>query len=256
MHDRYLGIGIGTEQSTAVAFHWSQGAALMNQKLSTNIESSELDALWACAGMFGLLAFSSFEGKTKEEAWPLRDSSSDLEWLKLCEGKKEIWKIANPLREDSVFHSIIPNFLGEPSPISDPRLLKLPLELIELCRFKKPIRQDINPYLAPACFLAQIIDLECDGQNLALFLGFFGRMQHDYKQLLKNKDSCALLLLTYWYAKMCQYRQWWVWRRAVLECQAICKYLRLHHSDDDNILKALPFPETICAAQLIMGVPK
>ena len=256
MHNQYLGIGVGAEQSAAMAFHWSQGAALMNQKLSSHIESSERDALWACAGMFGLLAFASFERKTVEEAWPLKDSSTDLEWLKLCEGKKEIWKIANPLREDSLFHSLVPNFLGEPSSTSDSRLLKLPLELIELCRLKEPTREDSNPYLAPACCLAQIIDVECDGKNLALFLSFFGRMQNEYKLLLKNKDPCALLILAYWYAKMSRYRGWWVWLRAVLECQAICKFLRLYYGEDNNILKALPFPETICAAQVALGMPK
>jgi hypothetical protein len=90
MYERYLNIGEGPEQSTAIVFHWSQGAALMNQRLSSNFVSSGRDGLWACAGMFGLLAFSSFEEKTTEGSWPLRDSPSDLEWLHLCEGKKAI----------------------------------------------------------------------------------------------------------------------------------------------------------------------
>jgi hypothetical protein len=255
MHERYLGIGADAEQATAVSFHWSQGAALMNSKLSSTNDPSEKDALWACAGMFGLLAFSSFDSKTPEESWPLNSSPLDLEWLKLCEGKKEIWKLVNPLREDSVFHSLIPNFFGKPSSCSDPKLRKLPPELFKLCKLNDTTQQGNNPYLAPACFLAQTIDINCDSHNVSLFLNFFGIMQNNYKGLLKQKDSCALLLLAYWYAKMCQYRQWWVWPRTVLECQSICRYLRLYHGDDDRVLKALSFPEDICTAQSAIGMP-
>lgn len=83
-----------------MAYHWSQGAALLNRKLSIGIEPEERDALWACAGLLGALALSSISATTPEEAWPLKQTSpSDLDWLKMCEGKREIWKIADPRRD-------------------------------------------------------------------------------------------------------------------------------------------------------------
>lgn len=254
MHNRYLGIEY-PGLSTAIAFHWSQGAALMNAILSHPVGPAEQDALWASAAMLGLLAFGSFESKVADESWPLKNSPMDLDWLKLCQGKREIWKIADPLREDSVFHLISPNFLGEPSSTNDPRLRKLSGELLELCNLNDPNLQNNNPYLGPASFLAQTIDINCDSETLVLFLSFFGRIGEDYKRLLKEKDPCALVLLAHWYAKMCQYRQWWVWPRTVLECQAICKYLRLYHGDNHLILKASYAPDTISAAQLKLGMP-
>jgi hypothetical protein len=66
---------------------------LLNDKLSTSIEPSERDALWACAGLLGALSFSSIQAKTPEEAWPLKPSSpSDLEWLKMSEGRRRSGK--------------------------------------------------------------------------------------------------------------------------------------------------------------------
>jgi hypothetical protein len=88
MHEQHLSVGVGAERSIDIAFHWSRGAALLNSKLSAAIEPPERDALWACAGMLGVLAFSSIQAKTPEEAWPLKNSSSDLGWLNLCEGKE------------------------------------------------------------------------------------------------------------------------------------------------------------------------
>ena len=246
MHDRHLDDESTSKQSTAMAFHWSRGAALLNDRLSAGIESSERDALWACAGLLGALAFSSIHARTPEEAWPLRRSlSSDLDWLKMIEGKKEIWRIADPMRPDSVFHSMVPNFLQHASPISDrSHLQKLPPELIQLCRLDDASMQDDNPYVACASFLAQTVTVECSTYNIGMFLSFFGCVHPEYKRLLGQKDPCALLLLAYWYAKVCQCRLWWIWRRAFLECQAICSYLRMYYGDNTNILNSIRCLET------------
>jgi hypothetical protein len=259
MHDRYLGTESSIRQSTAIAFHWSRGAALLNNKLSANIDPSERDALWACAGLLGALAFSSIEAKTPEQAWPLKPSSlSDLDWLKMSEGKKEIWKIADPLRADSVFHPMVPDFLQYASPNSSSssgsELQKLPNELIYLCRLNDTSMQNTNPYLASASFIAHTIDIECSTHNVGMFLSFFGCMHPHFKQLLGQRDPCALLLIAYWYVKMCQCQQWWIWRRASLECQAICRYLTLYHGGDGNILNAVRYLETIYASQVFLDL--
>lgn len=228
----------------------------MNRQLSIPLTPADKDALWACAGMLGLLAFATFESTTPDDSWPLADSPLDLEWLKLCEGKKQIWKIADPMREDSLFHTIVPNFLGEPPSCYNPSLQRLPDELLDLCNLKDPKGSETNPYLSPACFLAEVVDITCNNENLASFISFFGRIKADYKQLLSVKDPAALLLLANWYAKMCQYRQWWIWPRTVLECQAICRYLRLYHGENERIIKSLSFPEVVSAKQLQMGMPR
>ena len=171
----------------------------------------------------------------------------------MSEGKKEIWKITDPLRVDSVFHPMVPNFLHYASPVHPSRLesepQKLPHELIQLCKLDEASSQANNPYLASASFLAQTIDVECKTRNIGLFLCFFGCMHPQFKHLLGHKDPCALVLLACWYAKMYQCQQWWISPRASLECQAICRYLKGRHGDDDNILTAIRYPETICAPQ-------
>lgn len=255
MHDQYLGTESSTNHSITAAFHWSRGAALLNRKLSADIEPSHRDALWACAGLLGALAFLSLHAKTPEEVWPIRPSSrTDLDWLKMCEGKKEIWKIADPSRTDSIFYQTGPDFTRFSSPRSAPRpdLQELPPELLQLCKFDDASTRDQNPYLAPASFLAHIINLDGSTENIGIFLSFLGCLPQDYKQLLRQKDPAAMLVLAYWYAKMCQCQQWWIWRRACLEGQAICMYLRRYHSGDKNILDAIQYPESICITQALL----
>jgi len=113
MHDRYLLSALNAKKSTTEAFHRYQGVALFNSKLSGPIQPSERDALWAAAALLGVITFCHIEAKTPEEVWPLKPSSSlDLNWVKMSDGKKEVWKITQPLRADSIFQPLGPDYLS------------------------------------------------------------------------------------------------------------------------------------------------
>src|SRR6516162_9499846 len=107
IHDRYLSTLPNSRKTITEVYHLSRAAALFNQKLSAPIQASDRDALWATAALLGTIAFSSIEASKPEEAWPLKHPEpSDLEWLKMSESKAVIWNITNPLRPDSIFHTI------------------------------------------------------------------------------------------------------------------------------------------------------
>lgn len=252
MHDQYLGISTSSDQNTALAFHLSHGAALLNQTLIAGVKPSERDAIWACAALLGALSFATIEAQTPEEAWPLKPNShSDLDWLKMSEGKTVLWKIADPLRPDSIYYPMAPDFMRfASSPQSSIlELHKLPSAIVQLCNLDKTIIDAEDPYLPSAAFLARTIDLECKSQNTTAFLGFFGCMHPVFKQLLREKDPPALVLVCIWYSKMIQCQQWWIHCRASLECEAICRYFRLYHGHDANIISAIQYPEMILDIQ-------
>lgn len=245
MHDRYLSATPYAKQSTTEAFHLYQGAALFNSKLSKPIQPSERGALWATAALFGTITFCHIEAKTPEEAWPLKPpSSSDLEWLRMSDGKKEIWKITQPLTADGVFQALAPANMNDSLPTSStvPELDALPSEFIELYSLEATSTPSHNPYHAAASALAQALKIDCHYSTIMNFLSFISHMHPDYKQLLERKDPRALLLLACWYGKVCQSRHWWIWRRAALEGQAICIYLEKYHRHETDIQKLLPFP--------------
>jgi hypothetical protein len=248
MHDRYLSTELNTKLSTTEAFHWYQGIALFNRKLSGPIQPSERDALWATAVFLGTIAFFYIEAKTPEEAWPLKPPSSlDLSWLRMSDGKKEIWKIAQPLRADSVFQALAlenTNFL--PTSSTGPGIEALPSEFIELYGLDATSTADNNPYYIAASSLAQSLNIDSNLSIILNFLSFISYMRPDYKRLLERKDPRALLLLAYWYAKVCQCQRWWIWRRTALECQAICIYLERYHRHETSIQKLLQFPSMVC----------
>ena len=249
MHDRHLSATPRGKLSNTEAFQWYQSIALFNSKLSGPIETSERDPLWATAVFLGLIAVYHIKADTAEQAWPLKPPSSlDLNWLKMSQGKKEIWKITQPLRNESVFRPLVMDnmsFIPEPSTLLG--LEVLPPDLNKLCDLDAFSTVDNNPYYAAASALAQILNFDDNFLTIMNFLQFTNSMRQDYRRLLELKDSRALLLLAYWYAKVCQTQHWWLWHRAALEGQAICIYLGRNHQHDADIQNLLQFPSMNCS---------
>lgn len=245
MHDRYLS---GTSDTKLVDFHWYRSSALFNEKLSeAPIDSSDRAAVWATAALLGCISFHHNEAKTPEDSWPLSPPSPmDLSWLRMSEGKKEIWKIAESLKDDSVFWSLSPDYTFPDISFTGSELDALPPVFIKLYTLGPTSTAENNPYHAPASALAQVLDLECNYATILKFMTFVGRMCPAFKQLIEPKDPRALLLVAYWYAKVCRSQHWLLWQRTMVECQAICIYLERYHSRDTSVQELLQFPKTMC----------
>ncbi|KAK3700108.1 hypothetical protein LTR37_016111 [Vermiconidia calcicola] len=249
MHTRYITSRNPwtTTPSAKEIFHHYHGTALFNRLLSQPLEDSHRDPLWGTAALLGCITIGSIEARTAEEAWPLKRSSpEDLDWLRMSDGKKEVWRIVDPLREDSVWrHALDYGANKDPLPY-DHRVPELDLLypwLIKIYDFD-PSSSEHNedPYYTAASILVRLLELDCNHSTIMYFLSFLGHMDVRFRQLLHDKDPKALLLLSWWYGKMCQYNVWWQSRRMVLEGQAICLYLERNHADDPDVLRLLSYP--------------
>ena len=239
MHDRYL---TGEKQSASEAYHWYQGSALFNAALSKPLDLDQRDALWGAAAMLGCISFQSVEANSPRQAWPLKPPSEcDLDWLKISDGKKAIWKMTDPLRSDSVFAPLkvehTDHYLSPGGNLDD-----LPNGFLELFE----LDDSRSPYYETAMRLSTLLDLDCNQRTILNFLGFVGQVNGDFRRLLELKEPRALLLMAYWYGKMCYYDMWWTVQRVVLECQATCMYLQKYHGGYLEIQRLLKFPMEAC----------
>lgn len=240
MHDRYL---TGTKQSTKEAYHWYTGTVEFNRLLSRPIQNSDKDALWAAAAVLGAITISAIDAKTPEEAWPMKaPSTTDLDWLHISDGKKAIWKLCEPTRQDSVWQPMLADRQQFFIPQTTQQLQDLPDGFIELFNLDKPRG---NPYWDTAAILSNIMYEECNYSNVLKFLGFIAYVNGDFKKLLEGKDMRAMLLLCYWYAKMAQYKNWWTKRRSVLEGVSIVMYLEKHYGFDERVMRLVQIPKAM-----------
>ena len=256
MHDRYLSGASNTKLSVTEAFHWYQSTALFNDKLAKPIDISERDALWATAACLGTIAFYYLEAKAPEEAWPLKaPSPMDLNWLSLSEGKTTLWKMTRPSGAKSVFEILSPYQNTAPRPTAPVvhGLEALPSEFIKLCVLDAASTSANNPYHAVASSLAKSLHSDCKLTTILSFLTFVMTIPPEYRELLKRKDPRALLLLAYWFAKMCQFPHWWIIKRASLEGQAICIYLQRYYGDNADIQKLVQYPMVMCGSVICQG---
>jgi hypothetical protein len=245
IHDRYLSASASAKRTMTETYHWAQAAAMVNEKLSMPIQPCDRDALWAAALLFGVIAFASIEASRPEEAWPLKSASSDdLEWLRMSYGKKAVWEHVDPLRNGGVFHEIVDHikqeYLLPLAPKPAPKFLLS--AFVDLCNLDSSSDLEKNPYYAAVQSLAPLLDVECNESTILRFLSYISYMNSEFKYLLEEKDPRAMLLLAYWYAKVCR-SHWWVARRAMLEGQATCIYLERYHGDYAAIQELLRFPK-------------
>lgn len=248
MHDRSLSGRQGSSLSTRELSHTQESLTLFNQRLSGSFPSEERDALWVTSGMLGTISFFHLEAQHPEEAWPLKPFSKlDLNWLRLSEGKRQVWHLTNPAREGGLLqgmaleHQRIAFHCYRPGGLET-----LPPELLALCELDEKSNKDNNPYFLAASTLSRIWNVDNIQTIFLYFFGFITITTSEYANLLEAKDHRALLLLAYWYALVRQTEHWWILPRVMLECQAICIFLERYASQNTRIQTLLQYPRTLC----------
>ncbi|KAI8191432.1 hypothetical protein KHU50_000248 [Colletotrichum sp. SAR 10_65] len=92
----------------AFTYHWYRAISLLHRKLSQPILPAERDALWVAAAFVGVASFANTSDiASPRDAWPLRPPCwEDLDWLKLGDGKKQVWRLTDPLRSEGIFRDV------------------------------------------------------------------------------------------------------------------------------------------------------
>ncbi|KAK5953433.1 hypothetical protein OHC33_005377 [Knufia fluminis] len=225
LHDRALA---GLSQSTTTeSYHVSHAASLFNQKLSSTIADEDRDALWATAVYLCAMAVFNVDISDPENAWPLRPSHpTDLEWLNMQAGLRVIWNVAQINRTGGLFAHVEseskPNCVYPELPKAG--ITGISQILVDLCDTTQGSTTSNDPYHTAVGYLSWLLPMKGDPANILTFMVFAGGMTKDFRRLLHEKDSRALLILAIWYSKLF-HSSWWVSPRARLECDAICRYL-------------------------------
>ncbi|KAJ4375291.1 hypothetical protein N0V83_002377 [Neocucurbitaria cava] len=185
--------------------------------------------VWATGVFLGAASFWYVESPDVNEVWPLKPSDpSDLTWMKLGEGKKTLWRVADPTRPESLFSTII-----REKPCST-----LPdwMETSNTSRISPRVKQalDISPastvennvYHLPAIMLSRIQDLRLTQENALKFLYITAFVTPEFLALLESKDKRSVFILGWWFKMMRDGELWWMARRAKVEGEAIRVWLQ------------------------------
>ena len=198
--------------------------------------------------MLGVITFASIEAPALEITWPLSASvKCEPEWLKMGQGKSAILQLVKPDRPDSIFHTLFSNF-----PAVEFSLENVSLEFLELYELDG-LSADCSPYAIPVIIVFAPLDFEIPSSVIALFYAFNSCMHDEFGRLVVNKDPRALLVMAYWYSKICS-GQWWLRRRALMEGRATIVYLERYCAYDATIQDFLRVPRSVLFKNDFCGI--
>ncbi|KAH6871620.1 hypothetical protein B0T10DRAFT_500401 [Thelonectria olida] len=239
-YDRHLNSSSGCRRTLEECHHWSQSTVLLNRRLSEPIKAKDKDPIWGTAAALAILAFSSPDACAPGESWPLKSSGpSDLDWLRMSEGKMALWHIVNPLRPDSLFRVMAATFAHMHSPLPERGIDGVAMALASVCHLKASSTAENSPYFYAAHAVSQILDLPDSEVTTGPTYLFIRSIHGPFKDLLRKRDPVALLLLYLWYRKASR-SIWWIELRARVECPSICSYLWLYHKENSAVQAFLP----------------
>ena len=252
-HDQYLFKDeAGDPQRKALEFyHTGRAASLFNRQLALQDGSNsgvEHDMLWCTAVFLGSLASGTVDGQSPEDVWPLKDGTTGeaLSWLRVHDGLRLLWYLSQPFAPGRIFNELVNtpdhNFMmTKLDPVIQSGIEGVPPDFVELCGMDENSTLENHPYQKAVRTLLPLIELPFTGLNRLKFMSFSAMMDSRYKQLLWDKDPAALVLLAWWYATVLK-SQWYLSKRASLECRSICIYLGRTCPDNVLVQKLLRFP--------------
>lgn len=246
LHDAHLTTSptsnLALDFQKASLTHWNTATKLFNALLSRPIPPSYRDAIWATGALLGTASMAYIESSDPAHAWPLKaPDPNDLNWLKLSEGKRAVWQIADPTRPDSMFHSLGKNMnhLSRPDWVLHPDYSSVPPRLARLFDITPEDTVESNIYYLPLLCVQHTELLMLTHELILPFIRFLLYMTPEFRALLELKDPRALLLLLWWFRRVegGQADLWWMTRRAKIEGKAIEIWLERWYGGEEGLMQ-------------------
>ncbi|KAF2031904.1 hypothetical protein EK21DRAFT_13702, partial [Setomelanomma holmii] len=213
----------------AALTHWNTATKLFARLLSRPVPPHHRDAVWATGVIIGAASFWFVNSVTDPYAvWPLKPHEpADLNWLRLGEGKRMLWKVADPTRPESVFYGLMKDKRSQCNGGPDWLNSKIKAEVRVLDETKRVFGIDDkstiknNPYHLPLLILSRIQHMHLTHANVVSFLYVTAFITPELLELLEAKDVRAVFILGWWFKMIANGEMWWMTSRAKIEGQAV-----------------------------------
>ncbi|KAK4202356.1 hypothetical protein QBC40DRAFT_276613 [Triangularia verruculosa] len=266
MHERIAASPLApTQASVQELYHYTTGSSQLNQLLCSHpskLTRVQKDAMFMGAILLSCTSFAQLDPSLPPTShWPFVSSPHDLDWLKICTGKREVQKLADTGAADSALRDIYPVFsLSGPSAkvnlLSEQEALaQLPESLRRLLRLDhEGVSAKTNAYYDMGVVVGRVLPLEITEENLLGCLVLVSLLPARFREMLEEKDAKALLLFAWFHAKIGQFGRWWTWRRAMVEGRAILAYLERYYGGLVNGDKELlGYPRRWCGMEVMVN---
>ncbi|KAK0736283.1 hypothetical protein B0T21DRAFT_401817 [Apiosordaria backusii] len=266
MHERIASSPlIPTPPSVQELYHYAIGSSQLNKLLyspPSKLTRVQKDAMFIGTILLSCTSFAQIDPSLPLTShWPFVSSPHDLDWLKICTGKREVQKLADTHAADSSLRDISTEFLlfGPNARVNllseQEAIAQLPESLRRLLRLDhEGVSAKTNAYYDAGVVVGRILPLEVSEDNLLVCLVLVSFLPVRFREMLEEKDPKALLLFAWYHAKIGQFGRWWIWRRAMVEGRAIVAYLERYYGGlvggDEELLG---YPKKWCGMDVMVN---
>ncbi|KAF1940703.1 hypothetical protein EJ02DRAFT_293822, partial [Clathrospora elynae] len=227
MHDADVSLprepALSSRQKHASVRHWDIATKLFNHILANPIPPSYRDAIWATGVHLSAASFWYVESANINDAWPLKpDEPEDLSWMKFGEGKRHLWRVADPTRTYSAFHIIMKQrpCLDPPDWMVNNSTSRILERVKQEFNITSESMSKSNAYHLPVLILSCIQNMCLTHANCLNFPYMIAFVTPKFLILLEVKDAHAVFSLGWWFKMILDGYLWWIARRAKLEGRA------------------------------------
>lgn len=239
----------------AEASHWQQGLQLYQTDLARRVRSSTaadtgFDAMVAAMLLTIVFTFALEDGTAHND----RPASENqfvtriLNPMASTGGFKALQVIYDAPTRGSLWASVFYAADDNVGTFTDDTqgTRGIPSAFVQLCELDETSSSDDNSYHRILRHLVPLLEMKVDAENMNKIFAFGGRMHKTFRPLVVEKDTRALLLLSWWLALLRQVDEWWVkaWARA--SCHSVVTHLSSLH--DSRIQALLVYPATFGTA--------
>jgi hypothetical protein len=224
--------------------HWHLAVRLLNNVLSTPLDPEARDATWLASILVSVVSLIlKAQQNEPQNVWPLTPPNAlDLQWLKLCDGKRLIITLTDPLRDESRVRDMASEVMATISNMerivtSQPRSWSsLPCDLAQFVQIHI---HEHHPHYTAASALCETY--RASGQFLS-HLSFLTILDTNFRRSLELRDAQALLILLYWHVRTCELQIWFMWKHSWTEGMAIYEFLKGAWESSSELLTLMDYP--------------
>jgi hypothetical protein len=248
-----------SEKSDAAAIHYQCALSTYCARLGTPISSSkDVDEVIACGFLHTMLAFENVSRRSVDKKIQNKcETTVSTTWLRAMQGMTTLQR-TQAISFDYTQSIWLPVFLesGGCEDLSfqdvvecdDTWASTTSTLLHSLCKVSSSSSKEYstgrNPYHQPLKSLCTLMRLEASHHTVGRFIVFIGQLPEGFVQLFEQRDTIAMLIMTYWCSMISGINQWWITDSAVSECRRLCAILDTVLTSE--VRELLRFPARKC----------
>ncbi len=211
----------------------SAAITALKSALAQPLQSERADALLCAAVMLNAVTFAFVESHALSTSWVFSSNPDRLGWLDLLLRFKKLEQATSQFRASSFLQPLLD--AGDDPVEEDAELDGVPPAWKRLAEGGHVQSRPL--YRKAVRTLGELRSMEPDCPGSFAYIGFTGKLEDGFRDLLFRRDPRALWIFGYWLGLLGRLNIWWCSRRVGRDCAAVRCFLeerRLAHCPGDE----------------------